>query len=93
MNKDKCESMESDALEMLALSGSEYKIMKWISVKDRLPEPNTGETFLIFIKDGDIQTSWYETDDKDFFKPEFDYSEVTYWMSLPKPPKIKRGNK
>ena len=58
---------------------------QWINVKDRLPEPNTGETFIVYINEGSIQTSWY-SQDEDFLNPEFDYTDVTHWMPLPEIP-------
>ena len=58
----------------------------WISVKDRLPKPNTGKTFIVYINEASIQTSWY-SQDEDFLTPEFDYTDVTHWMPLPKAPK------
>ena len=67
---------------------------KWISVKDRLPEPNT--EVLVYIKypqpvlvlDRDIR----KKDDikKLFFDGEefapFDYGKLSYWMPLPQKP-------
>jgi hypothetical protein len=61
-------------------------LTEWVSVKDRLPEPNTRETFIVYINEGSIQTSWY-SQDEDFLNPEFDYSDVIYWMPLPSIPK------
>jgi hypothetical protein len=70
------------------------RVVKWISVKDRLPEPKQGgDYYLCFDKDGDKTIFWYE-DGWEYHhvtnpygvlvgKPLF---EITHWASLPEDP-------
>lgn len=76
--------------------------MKWISVKERLPEIkinksleiNESEKVLALLENGQIYkmelTHWYENDDNDFnwiFDDTGEFCEtVTHWMPLPEPP-------
>ena len=54
--------------------------MKWISVKDRLPDYDSH--FLAFTKDGNMCVYF-------FWATEWDltFNHVTHWMPLPEPPK------
>ena len=56
--------------------------MKWISVRDRLPE--NGLTVLLYSKIDEIQTGWLSGLS---FETSYDcISDVTHWMPLPEPP-------
>jgi len=65
----------------------------WVSVEERLPEPNIykeGKTFplvLVCLTDGCVDTDAYDTDNKVWCKYD---GEVEYWMVLPTPP-VKEG--
>ncbi len=54
---------------------------EWISVKDRLPEPNT--VVLAHYTDGRICTVDYLDEHLKFITS----STITHWMPLPEPPK------
>lgn len=63
--------------------------MKWISVKDRLPDDNSGYVVLAFCND--IVGSWIEIlhHNGKFFLSDGGKEYpciVTHWMPLPKPP-------
>ena len=61
----------------------------WVSVEERLPEPNIykeGKTFplvLVCLNDGCVDTDAYDTDNNVWCKYD---GEVEYWMVLPTPP-------
>lgn len=68
--------------------------MTWISVKDKLPEPNTDTRVLVYdLRDG-VKTAeyrtrykkpyWYAGLDPDEFEIILD--SVTHWQPLPEPP-------
>ncbi len=57
---------------------------KWISVKDRLPEP--GSYVLVFTDDHCDYTAHYDGYWWLSGKPALSY-KVTHWMPLPEPPK------
>jgi hypothetical protein len=66
--------------------------LKWISVKDRLPEINSdGTVDAVLVTDGVLQhmayfvDGWIFADSGEMKKPMF--YEVTHWMPLPQPPK------
>ncbi len=60
-------------------------IYKWISVKDRLPDPTNQccERVLTCDKYGYMQVSGFGHKNQEWF----DADDVTHWMALPKPPK------
>lgn len=69
---------------------------KWISVSERLPEPETD--VLVAFDDGEITSLWQNwsnlitTEDNDPLEYIVDimsgeYHTVTHWMPLPEPPK------
>ncbi len=62
--------------------------MKWISVKDKLP--NELSIILVYGKvyDDDFEIGWafYNTKDQ-YCGTNYYYKDVTHWMDLPKPPK------
>lgn len=62
-------------------------VTQWISVKDRLPEPDenpvlAGNAELCFVN-----TAWYHVATKRWELPSGIFCEVTHWMPLPEPPK------
>lgn len=62
-------------------------VPQWISVKDRLPEPDenpvlAGNAELCFVN-----TAWYHVATKRWELPSGIFCEVTHWMPLPEPPK------
>lgn len=64
--------------------------MKWISVKDRLPEE--GDTVLVFNTSGGedcLVTIAIKWPNEEWFLTEIETTseEVTHWMPLPEPPK------
>ena len=69
--------------------------MKWISIKDKMPERRVG----VLITDGQIVTcaewdgDWWGSHGFSGYEWEFDFDErfVTHWMPLPKPPQLKSG--
>lgn len=56
---------------------------KWISVKDRLPEPLAD--VLVYHAGGSIDLDWM--DHAGEFMYESIYGCATHWMPLPEPPK------
>lgn len=69
---------------------------KWISVSERLPEPETD--VLVAFDDGEITSLWQDwknvtvTENNDPLEYTVDilsgkYHTVTHWMPLPEPPK------
>lgn len=65
--------------------------MKWISVKQKLPEPNKDVLAVVFETDVDI--AHYIVPDDKRYKPYWEDCEgntvnVTYWMNKPKLPKL-----
>lgn len=64
------------------------KQSEWISVEDRLPEKNV--RVLVYIKSSRSYTR-FDTDrldDRGFVRW---FNDVTHWMPLPEPPKMKGG--
>lgn len=59
---------------------------KWISVKDRLPEPNT--VVLVHYADGRISTADYIDEHLKFITS----SDITHWMPLPELPEPPEGD-
>ena len=83
-NKDKLDY--EDAL-WLAIAALREK-MEWISVKDRLPEPNV--IVLCYTNKGYVDTDSFGRYSKVFLKcddMEGKVGQVIAWMPLPEPPK------
>ena len=65
--------------------------MKWISVKDRLPE--CGIEVLVWRKGTDVGCDYLTTHGEDAFGNDilkwdvFEDEKFTHWMPLPEPPK------
>ena len=85
---------EEVGLDALAMAISALEKTKWISVDDRLPKE--GEYVLCVLKGfnygGKIQVCKFVPADKFRDKPYFEhfrngFLSVTYWMTLPNPPK------
>ena len=79
----------------------EAKLPKWISVTERLPEPET--EVLAAFDDGYVWAMWQKwslTDEYEEGENPFDYYKdvgagihtVTHWMPLPKSPKGAKNN-
>lgn len=65
-----------------------YRKQEWISVEERLPEKNV--RVLVYIKSSRSYTR-FDTDrldDRGFVRW---FNDVTHWMPLPEPPKMKGG--
>lgn len=66
--------------------------MKWISVKDKMPE----EDQHVLITDGeDVVEGWLDTcSDKDvwYYSDYYQKQDITHWMPLPKPPNTNIGS-
>ena len=60
---------------------------KWISVEDRLPEPNKEVLAYTF---GDMCVAWRDNDDGWLTNPDWedglDEYPITHWQPLPDPP-------
>lgn len=88
------EGLLSDALALIERLEAERdaalaKVPKWISVKDRMPPPETERYWTVSVcKDGYRITNttvwaWDENDEKgEWIK----WDPVTHWMPLPEPP-------
>ena len=81
-----------DDVEALDLAIAALERERWISVKDRLPEPKTD--VLVAFDDGEVWAMWQNWAN-DTNEP-FTYSvetfdgpthDVTHWRALPEPPK------
>ena len=80
---------EEASLDALAMAISALEKTKWISVKDRLPEP--WEQVLIYSRHDFCESAfyigvpgkWCSTWNHEML----DADSVTYWMSMPQPPK------
>jgi hypothetical protein len=64
---------------------------KWISVKDRLPEPYEDVLVCMYLPFRErnkqvVTLSYYLGDDEGYFFEEDTDSRVTHWMPLPEPP-------
>ena len=70
---------------------------EWISVDERLPEPNTHVLIYVFFHNQwQIVKGWHSYCDKKFNIVNSDYPSltdipVTHWMPLPEAPKMKGG--
>ena len=60
------------------------KIMKWISVADRLPY--NMQNVIVFIIDYGVDTAYYDEEDNNFGWASKDGRQVTHWMVLPEEP-------
>ena len=67
--------------------------MEWISVKDRLPEPNTPVLIYGSISGGTcctkpcVREGMYDEEQKSFVIGEFEcFCETTHWRLFPEPP-------
>lgn len=75
------------------------KNQEWISVEDRLPEPNTNVLIYVFFHNQwQIVKGWLSYCDKKFHISNSDYPSltdipVTHWMPLPEPPETKGETK
>lgn len=60
--------------------------MKWISVKDSLPE--VGKKVLVYCKENknDYEIGAYSDTYRGFFVRQTWYENITHWMPLPQPP-------
>ena len=58
--------------------------MKWISVKDRLPEID--DSVIVAFDNGDVDHDWFDTEFKHWARLRYDTRNITHWMPLPKPP-------
>lgn len=69
-----------------AMPKADVQPVKWISVKDRLPDDCV--EVLVYDTDCGIVIGWYNKKD-DIFVAEFmnELDAVTHWMPLPEPPK------
>ena len=73
------------------------KQSEWISVEERLPEPNTHVLIYVFFHNQwQIVKGWHSYCDKKFHIANSDYPSltdvpVTHWMPLPEAPKMKGG--
>ena len=65
--------------------------MEWISVEDRLPEPEyKQEQVIISCCEGIVIAGWYDKENR-VFKDEHNGAwvpEVTHWMPLPEAPEV-----
>lgn len=62
--------------------------MKWISVKDRLPEDNGYLQKFIVCRSKPSATSGKVLIETEYFTDKFSgKSNITHWMPLPEPPK------
>lgn len=72
-----------------------YRKQEWISVEERLPEPNTNVLIYVFFHNQwQIVKGWLSYCDKKFHISNSDYPSltdipVTHWMPLPEPPETK----
>lgn len=67
--------------------------MKWISVKDELPEDRT--SVLSLSAHNVVNASWYVREDIQFYPyahltSEVPLGEVTHWMPIPERPKLSK---
>ena len=63
--------------------------MKWISVKDRLPEFHVDILFYAGKKDGTLKGRFYRKSHKFISNGnKFHKVDVTHWMPLPEPPEV-----
>ena len=89
--RDAC-ALKSKTVDALDLAIAALERERWISVKDRLPEPKTD--VLVAFDDGEVWAMWQNWAN-DTNEP-FTYSvetfdgpthDVTHWRALPEPPK------
>lgn len=62
--------------------------VEWISVEDRLPEP---ESDVLLYSDGRVTHGHYSEWLKTFTAHALEVPRVTHWTPLPEPPKMKEG--
>lgn len=62
-------------------------VPQWISVKDRLPEPDENPVLAGNAEFGIVNMAWYHHKNKRWEWPSGAMAEVTHWMPLPEPPK------
>jgi hypothetical protein len=76
------EAVHEDAIALI--EQLQAQVPKWISVEDRLPEP---ETSVLFCGAGWMDIGWI-TDGgwRSEYINDYDEGEVTHWMTLPEPP-------
>ena len=74
-----------------------YRKQEWVSVDERLPEPNAHVLIYVFFHNQwQIVKGWLSFCDKKFYIANSDYPSltdvpVTHWMPLPEAPKMKGG--
>ena len=57
--------------------------MEWISVKDRLPDLEKADDYIV-VRKGNVETAnWCYDSGRGFW---YDYLGITHWMPLPEPP-------
>lgn len=74
------------------LYNASYRKQKWISVDEKLPED--GQLVLTIDTDGEMQVCFYEVDREGVFQQFHGLVKIyniTHWMSLPEPPKMRGG--
>lgn len=88
------DKMSNDEFKALC-TGQEYTPNGWISVKNKLPEPDDNQYYLVWLDDGTYALGRYMTMDYILYMNEpynawevdgDDSSVVTYWQLLPAPP-------
>ena len=74
------------------MTAKSYRKQEWISVDDRLPED--GETVLTINSESKMEVCFYRTERKGIFQQCGGLVlifNITHWMPLPEPPKMKGG--
>lgn len=101
---EKCESFffSQEAMINMFRKGAEWQAKQspWISVKERLPEENTGVFFAVVWKDlhkgyfvGVYYGSGYWGSEYRIFLPNSLISKVTHWMPIPSFDEILEANR
>ena len=89
--------VDKEVLAKMISKAIPSKQSEWISVEDRLPEPNTHVLIYVFFHNQwQIVKGWHSYCDKKFHIANSDYPSltdvpVTHWMPLPEAPKMKGG--